>query len=50
MTDTDRCTGCGNCAGICSLGGIAMTGCREEAIKRFESFLAEGRLKPQNPS
>jgi NAD-dependent dihydropyrimidine dehydrogenase PreA subunit len=48
IADTDKCTGCGKCAGMCSLGGIAMTGYREDAVKRFESFLKEGRLKPQN--
>jgi Fe-S-cluster-containing hydrogenase component 2 len=50
MSDTNRCTGCGKCADICFLGGISMTGYREAAVKRFESFLAEGRLKPQDPN
>jgi ferredoxin len=50
MANTDKCSGCGKCADICSLGGISMTTYREDAIRRFKSFLTEGKLKPQGPS
>lgn len=37
LDDPDACTGCGRCAEMCGLGGIAMTEFVDEARERFRT-------------